>query len=78
MRIWPYSRAHRRTPNLRDEMLPQGPKNGCSIVVAGLTVFNGEAVLPVQRESVVIEITIRVRFVQKTVEITKVVVRLGE
>ena len=39
--------------------------------------FQLGAVLPVQRVAVVIEITFRLRLVQKTVEITKVVVRAG-
>jgi hypothetical protein len=47
-------------------------------VIAGLTVFNGGGRRPVQRMAVVIEITFSVRLVQKSVEITKVVVRLGE
>jgi hypothetical protein len=46
-------------------------------VFAGLAVFKKGAVLPVQREAVVIEITFRVRSEREGVEITKVVVPAG-
>ena len=67
-----------KLPNLRDWKLHRGPTTGAANVIAGLTVFNGGGRRPVQRGGGVIEITFRVRFVQKTVEITKVVVRSGD
>ena len=66
---WPYS------PTCGTESCTGAQTRVQPYVIAGLTVFNGGGRRPVQRVAVVIEITFRVRFVPKTVEITKVVVR---